>query len=642
MNRVVFASLTILCLLSVYSITGLIQVVKADGAPIYIHADGSITPPTAPIYTADNITYTLTGNITANADGIVVERDSIVVNGAGYTVTGSRSGNGTVLTNRSNVTVKNLTMKNFTFGVYLDSSSGNVLSGNNVAYNGYGIYVRSSSGNTLSGNNVSANNGIGIGLSFSPDNTLSGNHIAANNWYGIMLGYSSDNNTLSGNNVTNNEAGIYLDYSSGNTLSGNVMVRNGYNFEVNGSVLSDFMQSVHTSNLVDGKPVYYFVNQSNIIVNADAYPKVGYLGFVNCVNVTAQGMNLTNNGQGLLLAFTNDSKISGNNISNSWYGIVMVASSGDALYGNNVTANSSYGIMLRYASNNTLSGNDVAGSAYGIGLSSSLNNTLSGNKITKSAYGIGLDSSPDNTLSSNNIMENDGYGIWFHSSSENRVFHNSLVNNSIQIRIEGSNNTWDDGYPSGGNYWSDYNGTDLYYGPGQNETGSDGIGDRPYEIDASNADRFPLMGNFCNFTVSTSSAGYQSLYIISNSTVSSPLLFYWLDIPYNGLQPGQYYIDFFVEGESGSVGFCRLMVPRTVFNSSSYTVLVDFHRVNATLLPISNSAQVYLYFTFTHSTREILVTIPEFSLLALSLFMIGTLLAVMVYRKKSMKTRQSS
>ena len=53
--------------------------------------------------------------------------------------------------------------------------------------------------------------------------------------------------------------------------------------------------------------------------------------------------------------------------------------------------------------------------------------------------------------------------------------------------------SWDDGYPSGGNYWSDYNGTDFYSGTNQNVTGSDGIGDTSYIIDVNNVDRYPLM-----------------------------------------------------------------------------------------------------------------------------------------------------
>jgi hypothetical protein len=92
---------------------------------IYIRADGSIDPPTAPIYTADNITYTLTGNVTADANGIVIERNNIVVDGAGYAVMGRGSGNGTTLTSMSNLTVRNMTIKNFLYGIELSYSSGN-------------------------------------------------------------------------------------------------------------------------------------------------------------------------------------------------------------------------------------------------------------------------------------------------------------------------------------------------------------------------------------------------------------------------------------------------------------------------------------------------------------------------------------
>jgi hypothetical protein len=63
----------------------------------------------------------------------------------------------------------------------------------------------------------------------------------------------------------------------------------------------------------------------------------------------------------------------------------------------------------------------------------------------------------------------------------------------VQADSHGSVNVWDDGFPSGGNYWSDYAGIDLYSGPYQNETGSDGIGDTPYVIDENNIDHYPLM-----------------------------------------------------------------------------------------------------------------------------------------------------
>jgi hypothetical protein len=60
----------------------------------------------------------------------------------------------------------------------------------------------------------------------------------------------------------------------------------------------------------------------------------------------------------------------------------------------------------------------------------------------------------------------------------------------------GSVNVWDDGYPSGGNHWSDYVSVDVKNGIGQDLPGSDGIGDTPYTIDADNVDRYPLMNPY--------------------------------------------------------------------------------------------------------------------------------------------------
>ena len=126
MNKTVWTSFTILCLLSTVFLMGLslsIQLVKASGT-IYIRADGSIQGTTY-ISTIDNVTYTFTNDIN---DSIVVERDNIVVDGAGYALQGTGSGTGISLEGRSSVTIKNMTINEFGTGIWLEGSVNNNIS----------------------------------------------------------------------------------------------------------------------------------------------------------------------------------------------------------------------------------------------------------------------------------------------------------------------------------------------------------------------------------------------------------------------------------------------------------------------------------------------------------------------------------
>jgi parallel beta-helix repeat protein len=90
-------------------------------------------------------------------------------------------------------------------------------------------------------------------------------------------------------------------------------------------------------------------------------------------------------------------------------------------------------------------------------------------------------------------------GVELRQSTNNRFYHNTFKNpQQVVISNYGYVNFWDNGYPSGGNYWGDHSGIDLHNGPFQNVTGSDGIGDDPYNIDENNIDRYPLMNPYWN------------------------------------------------------------------------------------------------------------------------------------------------
>jgi len=70
------------------------------------------------------------------------------------------------------------------------------------------------------------------------------------------------------------------------------------------------------------------------------------------------------------------------------------------------------------------------------------------------------------------------------------------VNNFDQVASYQSANSWNDSYPSGGNYWSDYTDVDEKSGPNQDQPVSDGIWDHPYVIDENNVDHYPIVPEF--------------------------------------------------------------------------------------------------------------------------------------------------
>ncbi len=149
-------------------------------------------------------------------------------------------------------------------------------------------------------------------------------------------------------------------------------------------------------------------------------------------------------------------------------------------------------VILANCSHWLVEGLYVDNTSVAIQLGFSSNNTIANNTAIRNQVGIHLANSSNNTIVGNKVSDN-YYGIFVPHSDNNRLFHNVFINNTAQVYESGSNQ-WDDGYPSGGNYWSDYTGVDEKIGPNQDQPGSDGIGDTPYEFLAGTGmDRYPLM-----------------------------------------------------------------------------------------------------------------------------------------------------
>jgi parallel beta-helix repeat protein len=686
MKKLALALILLMVFCSVLISFPRISLVKASPGVIYIRANGAIDPPTANITSLDNVTYTFNDNI-FNCS-IVVERNNIIIDGANKTLQGTGSGAGMNVTGISNVTVRNLEIKEFDWGIYLWSSSNITVTENRIVNNtSVGIYLRytlnsnlteniimdnnyegillfqlnnntriirnnmtnngeygitlmySSNYSLISENNIRGHMWDGVGLYDSYYNTIVGNNITENNLgTGISI-WDSSNNEVSGNNVTNTYNGISLFRASNNTvyrnavtnssyigftlynsynnsLSENTIRNSTYNFDVWGDDFSHFMNLIDTSNLVNDKPIYYYVNETDLVINPVTHPQIGYLAIINSVNVTVEHQTLRDNAEGILLAYSNASEIRSNNIIANEYGVVFVSSCNNTLFGNNITANNDHGVHLKVeSSNNMIFGNNMAGNPYyGIELDDSFNNTIFENKIADSEYGIYLYDSSNNILYGNWIADNE-YGLYLDSYYPNSFYHNNFVNNlqHMYLASSGYANFWDNGFE--GNYWSNYTGVDLNH---------DGIGDAPHVLDADNQDNYPLMGLFNSFNTSL---GYK-VNVISNSTIDSFEYF-----------ESNTTIKMYVSNitTTQEYGFCRIAIPHTLMNVSTISVIID----NGLTPLLYNNYTVYdngthrwIYFAYEHSTHEINI-IPEFPfLIILTSLTMATLILIFCKRKR--------
>jgi parallel beta-helix repeat protein len=212
--------------------------VPFENQTIYLRSDGSVDPSGVPIQRSGDV-YTLTDNITSNADGMVVERDNIVVDGAGYTLRGSGTGTAVYLSGRENVTTQNIQIAAFSYGIFLELSNDSSISGNNIENESWdGIMITSSFHNNVSGNTLRGNGhdmySHGVYVWSSSNNIFSGNEIT-NNSESLWIVEYSNYNSVWGNDITNNSGGIFVYTSYGNSFYHNNFINNSWQVSVGGS-----------------------------------------------------------------------------------------------------------------------------------------------------------------------------------------------------------------------------------------------------------------------------------------------------------------------------------------------------------------------------------------------------------------------
>jgi parallel beta-helix repeat protein len=210
------------------------------------------------------------------------------------------------------------------------------------------------------------------------------------------------------------------------------------------------------------------------------------------VNTTIIDNTINNNYFGVFLWTSMNATLIDSSIENNTKGICLLGILSNNIQHNTVLNNNG-GINAQYVLQSDISDNTITSNVLaGLTMQDSSSNRIDGNHIENNGYGIDLSACDSNNITRNTLINNN-MGISLGSSSSNSIYNNNFICNTKQVINVNSNNTWNDVYPSGGNYWSDYTGADLYKGPYQNNTGSDGIGDTPYVVDVYNKDKYPLM-----------------------------------------------------------------------------------------------------------------------------------------------------
>ncbi len=282
-------------------------------------------------------------------------------------------------------------------------------------------------------NNKIENSGCGIWIYDAHDNQIIGNQVT-NNSNALRLELSS-NNTIEDNQLKNCFDGIILKSSGNNKLKNNSIVNASNQFGVSGDNISHYTNDIDASNKIDNKPIYYWINRTDQVVPSDA----GYVGLVNCTNITVQNTNITKNNEAILLAFTQKSTITNNLFTNNKFGILLYASSNNLIVDNNIIANTLDGIAITSTShqNNITQNTITKNKNSGIGLRDcSTQNNINNNYLSKNYIGLSFNEASENHVIGNQISETFISILFYSSCNYNNIIANNMSNSDSGIWFE--------------------------------------------------------------------------------------------------------------------------------------------------------------------------------------------------------------
>jgi parallel beta-helix repeat protein len=312
------------------------------------------------------------------------------------------------------------------------------------------VYVERSVGVSVA-NNTCWDDYWAIRMYFSNNSDIS-NNTCYDNVNGIFL-LSSNNNMISYNNLTNSSwYAMNINGCLGTMLSNNKMINGG--IAIWGENKDNYCcQKIDTSNTANGKPIYYYANQTGVTVPIGA----GQILIANCTNMIIEYQNLSEAGIGIEIAYCSGVSVSNSTCSNEYIGIVLKEANNNEIEDCMCLSNSRSGIDVYGSDNNRLLRNNCSWNQYGIFLFSySGNNEVNSSTCQGNSVGIFLSTySHTNRIINNTCIENDrgihvfasdyavvqgntctdsvAYGIYLDQSINATVSSNSMINNGMLI-----------------------------------------------------------------------------------------------------------------------------------------------------------------------------------------------------------------
>jgi parallel beta-helix repeat protein len=293
---------------------------------------------------------------------------------------------------------------------------------NTSLFNAYTGIRLSNVSNSMLVNNTISSNFKGIELTNCHNVTVSMN-IFDLGYFGVEVFYS-DNITVSKNVVKFARDGIRTFGSFNSTFFENNMSHCG--ILISGCLNSLLSLNIDSSNLVNGKPLSYHVNEENLELKniSDA----GQVMLINCNNSFLSNIMVSGASNGIFLAYCHNSTLLRNRVESNTYGIEL-----SHCYTSNISLNEGGGnidgIYLYQCFNSTISMNSFSGDSTSIALYESCeNDSVLNNTIRSSDVAIGVYGS-DHNLLLNNDMNGSAFGligIDLQFSDENIISRNSI------------------------------------------------------------------------------------------------------------------------------------------------------------------------------------------------------------------------